>query len=281
MKKGKFLFQLTRTVNEQAYESTSEETTPLLKLAADGRRHFVLERRGKRRRRSSDQDDEPEPELAPEITQMIEEHLKLSDTSPETSLGRKKKPSRKHFTGTAAEVLTIPSSDYVYDIYHLESVPEKEFDAYKEDSDVGFVKIVYADIDLVPDEDDDLADKPLSDDEDSNEENYYRNDYPEDEDDDRSILFGSEGEEIAITKNSAENPTESYDDLFSRLGNNNNILSSLNAMNFIDLDEGENDGYDKASDPETFPNEQDSDEDPMIAYRDRIFGKLQRMIDER
>ncbi|QLQ77999.1 hypothetical protein HG537_0A02460 [Torulaspora globosa] len=200
---------------------------------------------------------------------MIEEHLKLSEISSETN--RKRKPSRKHFTGAAAQVVTIPSSDYVYDIYHLESVPAKEFDAYKEANDVGFVKIVYSDMDLVPEEDDDLADKPLSDDEDSNEENYYRNDYPEDEDDDRSILFGSEGEEID------ENPAESYDDLFSRLGNNNNILSSLNAMNFVDLDadEIESDDNDKISDT------RDSDEDPTIAYRDRIFGQLQRMIDQR
>ncbi|QLL30433.1 hypothetical protein HG536_0A02500 [Torulaspora globosa] len=214
---------------------------------------------------------------------MIEEHLRLSGTSIEIGLGRKRKPSRKHFTGTAAEVLTIPSTDYVYDIYHLESVPDKEFDAYKEASDVGFVKIVYADMDLVPEEDDDLAEKPLSDDEDSNEENYYRNDYPEDEDDDRSILFGSEGEEIAIAEKLAGNQTEPYDDLFARLGDSNNILSSLNAMNFVDLDadEGETDSDDKVGDPEMFQNDQDSDEDAMIAYRDRIFGKLQRMIDER
>lgn len=280
MKKGRFLFQLTKTINQQAYEPTDEENTPLLKLAADDHRHFVLEQRGKRRRSSTDDQDDvvhkdhkpDDPDLAPEITQMIEQHLKLSNTTP-GSPNRKRKPSKKHFTGSAAEIVSLSGIDYVYDIYHLESVPEKEFDVYKQESDVGFVKIVYANLDLVPDEDSDTAQKRLSDDEDSNEENYYQNDYPEDEDDDRSILFGSEGEDLAVEETLTVGQADGYEDLFNRLGENNNILSSLNAMNFIDLDADEG--------PSPSDREQDPDEDPMVAYRDRIFGDLQRMIDDR
>lgn len=269
------MFQLTKTVNQQTYESSEENTTPLLKLAADDHRHFVLEHRPKRRRSSGTS------ELAPEIAQMIQQHLNLSSTSSEPQQTRKRKPSKKHFVGAAAEVVTTPSTDYVYDIYHLESVPENQFNDYKEDTEVGFVKIIYADIDLVPDGDSEADQRPPSDDEDSNEENYYRNDYPEDEDDDRSVLFGSEGEEIPIHETEVKEQTDSYDALFDLLGNNTNILSSLNAGNFVDLDaddEGDDMGQlDQNDDSDVL--EEDPDADSLTIYRDRIFGELQAMID--
>ena len=179
----------------------------MLKLSNVDNRHFVLEQHGKRRRDSEDDEGNPsleegkneakDDELPPEINQMIEQYLTLTKKEKTGDNTRRKKPSKKHFTGESAKIATLPSLDYVYDIYHLESVPEDEMTRY-EQQNVGFVKIVNKDMDLLPDEEEDSNNEIRSDDEDSNEENYYQNDYPEDEDDDRSVLFGSEGEELSL-----------------------------------------------------------------------------------
>lgn len=277
IKRGRFLFKLTRTVDHENYESSKEEPTPLLKLAEE-RRHFVLEQ--KKRRRSSDDQGPKESStteqdaLPAEISEMIQNHLKLNETTQENSQ-RKRKPSKKHFAG---KILTIPSLDYVYDIYHLEKVPEKEFDSYKDANDVGFVKIIDSNIDLIPDEESDSIDKVRSDDEDSNEESYYQNDYPEDEDDDRSILFGGEEDATEAQDTTLEGQTDSFNALFDLLGDNHNVLGSLNSGNFVDLDEDYNDTIEGA--PYYDEDPEDPDEDPLKAHRDRIFGQLQRMIDD-
>lgn len=282
VKRGRFLFKLTRTVNQETYESSKEDPTPLLKLAEE-RRHFVLEQ--KKRRRSSSGDETAQKSvpnlddqgLPPEISEMIAKHLKLGASQPEGAQ-RRRKPSRKHFAGEASKVLTIPSLDYVYDIYHLEKVPEKEFDSYKDANDVGFVKIIESDIDLIPDEESDSGNKVRSDDEDSNDENYYQNDYPEDEDDDRSILFGSEPDATGAQDTVVEGPSDSYNALFDLLGDNSNVLESLNSTNYVDLDEDYNLPF---NDSVVYDHQgETSDDDPLIAHRDRIFGQLQRMIND-
>lgn len=325
VKRGKFIFKLARTVNPDAYETNDESFTPLLKLAASDHRHFVLEQEKKRRRDSHDRkqkSDSNEPtsrgneasnHLPPEINQMVNDYLKLNEDTLETFRSKLRKPSKRHFTGGAAAIVTLPSLDYVYDIYHLEKVPDEEFDTYK-NGDVGFVKIVNKIINLVPDDGSDSADRLRSDDEDSNEENYYQNDYPEDEDDDRSILFGSEGEEIAADEAAlhvkdiydseqmlwvpeGENPAENdigerkeYEELFKFLGSSTNILNSLNSMNFVDLDEDEHDAYradelvdgsgseQKYTSHEFFPTDK---QDPLAHHRDRIFGDLEKLISKK
>ena len=77
----------------------------------------------------------------------------------------------------------------------MEKIHDDEVARYNNEKNIGFVKIIEH-IDLVFMKKV-IPMKPVRDDEDSNDENYYQNDYPEDEDDDRSILFGSEGEDIA------------------------------------------------------------------------------------
>lgn len=326
VKRGKFMFKLTRTVATQFYKNDTAVTTPLLKLADNDHRHFVLEQNRKRSRDSSRDEiqrarcdgqiydgaidnEQSDDGLPPEITQMVNEHLSLKGPDLDAPITTKRKRSKKHFTGGAAQVVSMPSLDYVYDIYHLEKVTDDELTVYRE-GNVGFVKIVNRWVDLVPDEDSDPARGP-SDDEDSNEEDYYQNDYPEDEDDDRSILFGSEGEDVAAdeTTNHIQDLLDSelmlstegneirsreqgeYAELFSQLGNSGNILNSLNAMNFVDLDD--NEGDEKALEYDGFDSEDDDEgnyernvffqadeHDPLAVHRDRIFGKLQRMVDK-
>lgn len=321
-KKARYIFKLSKTVGSSDELNKEESITPLLKVAED-HRHFVLEQTRKRTRddaeRSSNENRAPpstDQDLPPEITQMVDSYLKLHGNEDEATT-KKRKPSRKHFSGKAAEVVHLPSLDFVYDVYHLEEVPEDEYKQYK-DSNVGFIKIVDKHGDLLPDEESDSDKQFLSDEEDSNDENYYRNDYPEDEDDDRSILFGSEGEEIAdleqeffeqrdndeyerpeltdsadiIRPKMANNDTtESYDEVFAKLQGSSNILRSINDSNFIDLDhpyEEEDDGSDGEfeyfEEEEEIPRNQffptDKD-DPLAIHRDKIFHQLQKMIEKK
>ncbi|KAI8397088.1 Transcription factor Iwr1 [Nakaseomyces glabratus] len=326
-KKARYVFKLSKTVVSTDQLNKDETTTPLLKVAED-HRHFVLEQPRKRHRegevdadtdKHSDESKsrlENQEELPPEITEMVNKYLTLNKDSENSR--KKRKPSRKHFRGAAAEVKSLPSQDYVYDVYHLEQVPEDEYNKY-EGSKVGFIKIIDVYGDLLPDELTDSDEQFLSDEEDSNDENYYRNDYPEDEDDDRSILFGSEGEEMAELEteflanhdvdeferpemtDSADviQPREdydpkiaTYDDVFSKLQGSSNILRSINDANFIDLDRDfeEEEGSDgefmyneEQEDKDEFPRNEffptDKD-DPVAIHRDRIFHRLQKMIEK-
>ncbi|CAI4057451.1 hypothetical protein SKDZ_04G1280 [Saccharomyces kudriavzevii ZP591] len=319
VKKQRFIFKLSKTVSPESYQSEQESSTPLLKLAHEDHRHFVLEQRRKRRR-DSDYDKTQEgfigdsniiedEGLPPEINQMVNDYLKLNMGVQKTE---KKKPSRKYFSGKVTEIASLPSLDYVFDIYHLEKIREEEVAKYNDEKNIGFVKIIEY-IDLALDEESD-PNEARSDDEDSNDENYYQNDYPDDEDDDRSILLGSEGEEIALSEeeivlgvnksrfsswndnkilgpNGYQDVEEEYGDLFDRLGGNNNVLKSINSSNFIDLDGQENetersgneDDLDVALDTEYPRNEfflTDAD-NPLAKHRDKIFHQLQEKIDRR
>lgn len=340
-KRGKFIFKLKKTVNENSYENDKEANTPLLKLEKEQGHHFVLEQHKRKRDDDSDEDIRPQTpgtadhsdNLPLEISQMVNNYLKLQPSrtngGADTSNSRKK-PSKKRYLN---QTVVSPSQDYVYDIYRLEEIPEEEISTYDTDNNVGFVKIVNKYVDLLPDDEEYTDNELRSDDEDSNEENYYQNDYPEDEDDDRSILFGSEGEEIAeeeynLSRNeqkadlqkwgvipsnveewserkSGNNVMEDngdYNELFDQLKNSENILFEINNNNVVDFDtddtrkvyydeddnleindqihnpsldnDGEEYEYERNS---FFPSDHD---DPLAQHRDRIFGELQRKIND-
>lgn len=306
-KKSRFIFKLERTVDSDSHENTKEALTPLLKLAANDGRHFVLERGEKRRRTSDDLGEEPSKvshrderqkeanDLPPEINQMVSDVLKLNKDVTEDQARPRKKPSKKHFGGYNREVLSLPSNDYIYDIYRLENMKEDDLDSYK-DKNLGFVKIVNKFVDLVPDIDTDP--EQCSDDEDSNEENYYQNDYPEDEDDDRSIPLGSEADDESLPEEITwkKQPQDDYAELFDKLGQSDNILDSLNASSIVDLDADDDDNEDwpEDLDDEEFENDNydgrkgyklnefsptDKD-DPLAAHRDKIFGRLEKMLNK-
>ncbi|AAS51629.2 ADL291Wp [Eremothecium gossypii ATCC 10895] len=287
-KKGKYVFKLARTVELQG----SNEETPLLKLAASERNVYVLE-----------QQKQTQKCLPEEISEMLEEYLRLETKA---TASEHKRPSKRR--ASQLPVAQLPSMEFVYDIYIRENLPEDEFVWDK--NTVGYIRIVEDNGALVPEQDASADTQQLSDDEDSNEEDYYRNDYPEDEDDDRSILFGSDLEQEAPMANPLQSPvseiaeliTEAgsediYDPLFESLGAEPNLLSSLNSNNYVDLDV---DALSSASDREDasngrtfgtdnddlhtdssferhnlFPGEED---DPMAIHRDKVLGKLQRIL---
>lgn len=359
-KRSKFVFKLTKTINQGAYINEEENFSPLLKLSEGNHshRHFVLEQDSTVTSNTSELDEAVDilnkskttgninstiqsdntnalledtitqqqdgnyghGNLPADIAKMVNDYLKLNDSNINGEpTKRQKKPSRKHFTTNVAK---LPSLDYVYDIYHLEKIPENE-EVFYQNQNVGFIKVVNKDIDLIPDEDTDNEEQ-LSDDEDSNDENFYQNDYPEDEDDDRSILFGSENDEFALDndvgdsqwrklpevpdsyqmRSNINNTTDNndienhqYDELFDKLEGDNDILTSLKNANIIDMDsskyeEAEEEIYD--SEDNVNYNQYDEDEEykrneffasdidnPLAQHRDKIFGRLEKLINER
>lgn len=215
-------------------------------------------------------------------------------------------------------------------MYVKESIPENEDEFVFDGSTIGYIRIVEHSGDLIPEEDEDPEKTMLTDDEDSNEEDYYQNDYPEDEDDDRSIVIGSDedfsnSEDVVYLDQvdvdayqdgvpDDEQQEDEFESLFQTYGNSSNLLSSLNAHNYVDLDYDDDiddnapDGYDydgdytngaanhnttnhnhvtnQSRDIDNSDLEQrhiffPSDEhDETAIHRDRIFNKLQNMIDK-
>lgn len=300
-KRGRFVFKLAKTVDSGGYVRAQELNTPLLKLSDDGdARHFILEQRKRKRE---------EQELPAEISEMLNDYLSLESRSsaPTEPRALKRPGGRKSEPNVNSNIL--PSIGYVYDIYYREVVPEDEF--VFDDSTVGYIKIVEDNGDLIPEEEEDDNSLAASDDEDSNEEAYYRNDYPEDEDDDRSILFGSEEGAGPAGRNSlassdgssglnlenldaesmrghvamlGENET---DLLFQRFSGVPDVLKAA-GHELYDLDDDLAGDSDEELQEELdtaefkrhnfFPSDAD---DPLAIHRDRIFDKLQRMINKR
>lgn len=323
-----FVFKLTNTIDTVSYHPSEGSHTPLLKLENKDENKFILEHHKKRKRslgsdsnatlpakKKEQIDTSHEEELPPEISQMVNKYLSLNEN--DNNEQKRRKPSKKHYRGDAAKIATLPSMDYVYDIYKLEKINEDDEMISNKLNNIGIVKIIQIDVDLVNDEIEHSDIDLRSDDEDSNEENFYKNDYPEDEDDDRSILFGEEGEEIAAQELEDEklqyeldqsmisatdsnvaftNSTEEFSRLFRKLEGSNDILSSLQGANVIDMDgirameaaeddDADIDEWDEdAMDDEEFTRNEffktDVD-DPMAIHRDKIFAKLQKMIDRK
>ncbi|CDO94601.1 unnamed protein product [Kluyveromyces dobzhanskii CBS 2104] len=322
-KKGKFVFKLSKTVELEAPDNSS----PLLKLSSsnnDKKMIYVLERERERRAELKEQEELPDS-----ISEMLNDYLKIKEN--DTQEHKKRKASRKHSHSLITPIL--PSADYVYDVYVKQVIPEDEDEFVFDKNTVGYIRIVEHSGDMIPEEEIDPERTMLTDDEDSNEEDYYQNDYPEDEDDDRSIFIGSDenrsdseevvyldevGNELNDDSNlngdnqmgidASRDDEDAFDALFQTYGNSSNLLSSLNANNFVDLDydddvNGANAALDDDdsldNDTDHVPNlhykmeveggEQttrrnyffpEDEEDETAMHRDRIFGKLQDMIDE-
>lgn len=181
------------------------------------------------------------------------------------------------------------ANEYVFDVYKLSST-EPITNANFPHSQIGYIKFFDDDeYDLMQSDDDKKSDGAVfSDDEDSNAESFYQNDYPEDEDagalsetfDDEDsneeigpvILESAEAAEGHAYFNGDFQKEGQYDDLYDEFFDENGDQN----VNFLEDDYYQNE--------ETFERQKffnDEEEDDLALHRDRIFGKLQRMIDER
>lgn len=171
--------------------------------------------------------------------------------------------------------------DYVFDVYKL-ATTEPLTNANFPQSQIGYIRFFDDDAYELMQSDDD-KDSVYSDDEDSNAESFYQNDYPEDEDagafsetydDDEDVPVmimenaeAVEGHAYLQGKEPIGEYDELYDEFFDESGDQK--------VDFLNDDFYEND--------ETFERQKffsGEEDDGMAIHRDRIFGRLQKMIDD-
>lgn len=274
-------FQLARTDNA-ANQREQEILGSVLSEAAarDENRQFVIPK----------QQSEEDAVIPHELADMVDSFLNVNNDGAKRRIRRGGKLTSEAENESQEEISQEDiANDYVFDVYKLsdtEPLTNSNFPL----SQIGYIKFFDDDdYDLMQSDDDKKSDGAVfSDDEDSNAESFYQNDYPEDEDagvysdtysDDDDENYGV-GPVILETAEAAEgnaylkgeDPQEVqyndlYDDFFDESGR---------GVNFLEDDYYQND--------ETFERQKffnDEEENDLALHRDRIFGKLQRMIDER
>ncbi|RLV92769.1 RNA polymerase II nuclear localization protein IWR1 [Spathaspora sp. JA1] len=156
-------------------------------------------------------------------------------------------------------------SQYVYDVYQL-TISEPLTSANHPQSLIGYIKFFddANDENLLTNQEDTDSIKPeVSDDEDSNTESFYQNDYPSDEDAGvYSDVYEEEEDEGYVPQEGVglrEDEYFEYEEVdFSNVIDNEEEEEDLKRNVFFESDK----------------------HDPMAIYRDKIFGKLERMINE-
>lgn len=278
-----FYFTLSRTddmevVDDSVVQSILAEAPGVDAEKVSRKRKFIIPK-------SQTEEDTIIPN---ELSDMLNSFLSVGEGSTPKRKRKVRGGASKVETTDTTESTTVetpeieapePVSEYVYDVYLLSST-EPLTTANHPQSQIGYIRFFDdEDNDLYQSDDDDTR-KPaiLSDDEDSNAEDFYQNDYPSDEDagaysESNSILHldvdGNEDEqdldqlEAEVIQALNEGDYDEYDD-----------------VNYLGDDHFEDDdGYDEEFTRNTF-FESDKD-DALAIHRDKIFGKLQSMIDEK
>lgn len=184
----------------------------------------------------------------------------------------------------AEDPMDSETSDYVYDVYQLSST-EPLTSANHPQSQIGYIRFFDDDNDLYQsDDENEKTNRLFSDDEDSNAESFYQNDYPSDEDAGAySDTFTEEGVDIIqlqsddevegyehIDTQNVEMQEEDFEDLYNELYNGSEEVNFLPDDQYQSNDE-------EFERNQFFENDKD---DELAIHRDRIFGKLQKMINE-
>ncbi|GMM30141.1 Iwr1 protein [Martiniozyma asiatica (nom. inval.)] len=334
IKRPRFVFKLQRTEENDIDDHTtvletsdrlSESKGPVFNLPKRFNGHNPLASHSDPSHAIDDSSlDEGPQELNPQLLEMLNDYLKDKD---ETVPSQPVKPPKRRqssisqnsdgrprslFFLNAAKVdsaIDDTDDDYVYDVYYRDKAVMDQLETEK----IGYIK--FADDDLGMIEEDEGA-FINTDDEDSNDENFYRNDYPDDED--------GGYEKSDLESMGLDEPSDDQDDEFDILNNkrrfsnvdylqteglNNmshedmsgiykNIMEQPDPWNRINREaqgestlhaDGENDmdiDVDMDAEEEEEDNYerqrffQNDDDDPIAKHRDKIFGKLQRMIDD-
>lgn len=219
---------------------------------------------------------------------MLDSILKLEQTAPGKEQGVngtpqkfKRKASRALSSVSEHNVTKELDLEYVYDVYYRDKAVQQTWEVNK----IGYIKFEEDSNDLVNEEDNDSL-LAVSDDEDSNAEDFYQNDYPEDEDagnenDGLEVEVEVEEAEVEVDAEELElEYSELYEEHFVTGGDDipKDFLQSLAD------DEESDDDMDYSGDDENDYKRQnffpDEEEDELAQHRDRIFGKLEKMIDK-
>lgn len=266
---------------------------------------------------SNNKSEEGPIELNPQLLEMLNDYLKDND---ETAINNHVKPPKRRQSSISQDInnnnilpkfnkdevfgnsnnIAIDENenddDYVYDVYYRDKAVSEQW----ENEHIGYIKFDDEDLDKIDEKDNDIS--MNTDDEDSNDENFYRNDYPDDED-------GGYEDESELESMGLDEPSDDQDDEFMILNDRRRFSRSeflqsegvkkLKDEDFQKLsdeidekptlwgrtDEGmdydqeeiEIDGEINFQRHTFFKSDKD---DPTAIHRDRIFGKLQKMIEE-
>lgn len=326
-KRRKFMY---KRVNENDSNIVINESTPTFNKNADNK--FIYEKgKNKRKRDEAEANDlisgYTNDSLSSEVNSLLsdfiaQDTLKQNTKNSEVKSLLLKNGKRLRRNESAEENLDASflnsdsnsAGDYVYDIYVKEEIKDGNQLSFNQSS-IGYLKIV-EDGSLIYDENSEA--EHLSDDEDSNEEDYYKNDYPEDEDDDRSVIFGDDYDEAdgyykerrwSGAFEDGESNNVSHDELSKNIsmtnddfGNTmNKFDKNLQAGSFLDSlnvqDEQDSDDYpsyyysddENKSDNEEFEGNYNfprnhffasDQDDPLAIYRDKIMYSLEKRLKE-
>lgn len=220
-----------------------------------------------------------------ELSDMVNSLLKVEGEVKE----RKKRNRNKSFSLQSVPEINPDPSDYVYDVYEL-SASEPLTSANFPQTQIGYIRY-FEDEDNTFNFSDDSTKDVLSDNEDSNSEGFYQNDYPSDEDAGLYSETYSDNEDEEKMESSQFNETGEIDEQYMNINNVNTQNQFDDLYDDIYGEEFENNGVNFLADDQYNDSDQEeyqrnyffeSDKnDEMAIHRDKIFGKLQRMINEK
>jgi hypothetical protein len=281
------LFTLTRTdaaVDTEAIQSVLSEA------GAGAKRKFIIPRAP----------EAPEAEIPNELSDMLERYLTVGGdgkrrrrrgapstaaaaagpsgaaaAGPEAAAGPGEPSSdaaaNAASAAAASDAAAASAGDYVYDVYQLS--PHPMTSANHPSSTIGYIRF-FDDADDFEVSDDDHP--QLLDDEDSNAEDFYQNDYPSDED--AGAYSDTLDDVVLVQPNRADEVEEGFDYIESqdvRDGEYDDLYDHLDEVDLLDED-----GFGSDDEFERHHFFDGDDENEMGVHRDRIFGRLQRMVDE-
>lgn len=214
-------------------------------------------------------DDSIDIDVDNKLSDMVKSFLNVEE--PSEPVKRKKRTKK---VSIADEVSDL---EYVYDVYYISKDPLTSANHPK--TQIGYIRFFDDNSELYQSDDEDNP-VPVSDNEDSNAEDFYQNDYPSDED------AGSLSETSIVNEDEIANEFELDENYFD---------SNLDYLQ-DDTYYNDNSGFDNDLDNTEQYYESDaeyndlsinrnvffkSDKDDHLAiHRDMIFGKLQNMINE-
>ncbi|AOA63411.1 RNA polymerase II transport factor [Komagataella phaffii CBS 7435] len=222
--------------------------------------------------------EEDESKLPDQLSDLVNDYLSM-EAAQAPDPGRKRRRRRSSASASMAAPVTAlnpaTAPDYVYDVYYRtkEVFDDPSNNSYER---IGYIKFD-EELENLLDDESDGEDRLLTDDEDSNAESFYQNDYPEDEDEEGYLVGDSDDFED-------EDGTE--DTTFMT-----HYRPHVLRDDFIDERDEENHGeldeYDELFDQferhQLNPlqeNEADEDEDDLESHRERIMKRLEAQIGE-
>lgn len=291
-----WFFQLSRT-DDKVAAPDAEVLASVLAEAPSSRenREFVIPK-------SQTEEDTVIPH---ELAEMLDSFLNVDDGAKpkKKRRGAKQTSPSEDVAVNESETETEPIDEYVFDVYKLSSTEPLTNDNYPQ-SQIGYIRFFADDeYDLMQSDGENKTGTQIySDDEDSNAESFYQNDYPEDEDagtysDTYEPLAGEDGDEDEdddydigpVIIDSAEDAEghaylhghvqadiaadQQFDDLYDEFFDED----GANKVDFLQQDEDDDYAEEPFERQHFFEGEEDNE---MAIHRDRIFGRLQRMIND-